>query len=87
MSYSTSTPPALIGDRIGGGGGMWHYSSTDVHTDVDATDYFSNGDALGMKVGDVVFVVETDNSYALSIHVVTAVTTGGAATVAARITS
>ena len=46
MSYSTSTPPAMIGQRVGGGGALWMYQSTDVHTDVDATDYFSNGDDL-----------------------------------------
>jgi hypothetical protein len=63
------------------------YRSADVHTDVDGTDYFSDGDALGMKVGDVLLSVETDNSYALSMHVVTAVTAGGAATVSARVTS
>lgn len=91
MSYSTSLPPALVSQGIGRatnlGGGLWIYLSADVHTDVDAADYFSNGSALGMRVGDVVFVIETDNSYALSIHVVTAVTAGGAATVGARITS
>lgn len=88
MTYSTSSPPALVSQGPGGGAPrVWTYASTDVHTDVDATDYFSNGDALGMKVGDIVWVVETDNSYALSAHVVTAVTAGGAATVSARVTS
>lgn len=62
---------------------VWHYSSTDVSTDVDAAGYFTNGDALGMQVGDVVHVIETDNSYAHTIHSVTAVTAGGAATVSA----
>ncbi len=88
MAYSTSLPPALVSQSVGRAtGGLWIYLSADVHTDVDAADYFSNGSSLGMKVGDVVFVVETDNSYALSIHVVTAVTAGGAATVGARITA
>jgi lipid-binding SYLF domain-containing protein len=82
MAYSTSNPPALVGQTIHGNG-IWHYSSTDVHTDVDAADYFANGDALGMQVGDVVFVIETDNSYAQTTHSVTAVTAGGAATVSA----
>lgn len=89
MAYSTSSPPTCSAQGIGGiaKGKLWTYLSADVHTDVDATDYFSNGHALGMRVGDIVFVVETDNSYALSMHVVTAVTTGGAATVSARVTS
>ena len=87
MAYSTSNPPAMIGQRIGGGGALWIYQSADVHTDVDGTDYFSNGSVLGMQVGDVVLSVETDNSYALSMHVVTAVTAGGAATASARVTA
>jgi hypothetical protein len=66
----------MIGQRIGGGGALWVYQSADVHTDVDGTDYFSNGSALGMQVGDVLLAVETDNSYALSMHVITAVTAG-----------
>ena len=36
-----------------------------------------------MKVGDVMFVVETDNSYLVTLMSVTAVTGGGAATVTA----
>ena len=87
MAYSASIPPTLIGQRVGGAAALWMYQSADVHTDVDAADYFSNGDALGMQVGDVVLSVETDNSYALSMHVVTAVTAGGAATVSGRVTS
>lgn len=83
MAYSTSTPPRCIARGIGASGSTWLYQSADVHTDVDAADYFSNGHALGMRVGDVVLVVETDNSYAQTTHSVTAVTTGGAATISA----
>lgn len=89
MAYSVSLPPNCIAMGPGGGakGKLWMYHSTDVHTDVDGASYFEDGHSLGMRVGDVVFVVETDNSYALSIHVVTAVTTGGAATVSVRVTA
>lgn len=82
MAYATTNPPQLVAQPIAGGS-VWRYSSTDVHTDVDASGYFTNGAALGMKVGDVVFVVETDNSYAQTTHSVTAVTAGGAATISA----
>jgi hypothetical protein len=68
-----------------GGPTWWHYASTDVHTDVDASDYFSNGSALGMKVGDAVKVVKTTATIGSTDHVVTAVTAGGAATVSAAI--
>lgn len=87
MAYAVTLPPKRIGGGIGAGGSLWLYQSADVHTDVDAADYFSNGWSLGLRVGDVVLVVETDNTYALSLHVVTVSTVGGASTVAARVTS
>lgn len=84
MSYSTSNPPALKSPSpLTGAGQTWAYRSTDVATDVDATDYFSNGHALGMKVGDIVEVTDTDTSTTITLHRVTAVTAGGAATVSA----
>jgi hypothetical protein len=67
--------------RIGSGIALWAYNSTDVHTDVDAADYFSNGDALGMKVGDVVLVSKTSATKGTTIHYVSGVTAGGAATI------
>lgn len=82
MSYSTSNPPALkSASPLTGAGQTWVYRSTDVATDVDAADYFSNGHALGMKVGDIVEVCDTDTSTTMTFHRVTAVTAGGAATV------
>jgi hypothetical protein len=85
MAYSTSLPPKLAVPRMGGGNALWIYSSEDIHTDVDAADYFSNGDALGMEVNDVVIVVKTTATIGATLHVVTAVTAGGAATVSAAI--
>lgn len=85
MAYVTSNPPTLESQRIGGGAASWKYSSTDVSTDVDAPDYFSNGDALGMKVGDTMEVIETDNAYARTSHSVIVVTAGGAATISAAV--
>lgn len=85
MAYSTSTPPNCVAQGIGDAPALWLYASTDVHTDVDATDYFSNGSALGMRVNDVVIVVKTSATIGATVHSVTAVTAGGAATVAAAI--
>lgn len=85
MAYSATTPPQLITPRVGGGLALWLYASTDVHTDVDATDYFTNGDALGMKVNDTVIVTKTSATIGCTIHTVTTVTAGGAATVASAI--
>lgn len=82
MPYVTTNPPVLMVPRLGAGGsGIWTYVSDDVHTDVDAADYFSNGDDLGMVVNDTVIVVDT--TAGTTIHRVSAVTAGGAATVAA----
>lgn len=85
MAYSTSLPPALVAQSVGAAPALWLYASVDVHTDVDAADYFSNGSALGMRVNDVVIVVKTTATIGATVHVVTAVTAGGAATVAPAI--
>ena len=83
MAYSTANPPALKCQRVGiNGGATWYYSSNDAAAAVNASDYFSNGDDLGMEVGDVVEIHDAD-APALSFAVVTAVTAGGAATTAA----
>jgi hypothetical protein len=85
MAYATTNPPIMIAPRIGSGLALWLYSSADVHTDVDAADYISNGDALGMKVGDFVLVGKTTATIGATVHVVSAVTAGGAATLAPAI--
>ncbi|MBP5059133.1 hypothetical protein [Pseudomonas chlororaphis] len=85
MAYVTTNPPKLLVPRMGTGTAMWAYTSTDVHTDVDATDYFTNGDALGLKVGDVMVVSKSTATIGTTIHYVQTVTAGGAATIAAAI--
>jgi hypothetical protein len=60
------------------------YASEDVHTDVDAANYFTNGADLGMRVNDVVIVIKTTATIGATIHVVTEVSSDGA-TVAAAI--
>lgn len=82
MAYATSNPPALQVQAIAQTNlRIWSYSSTDVATDVDAVGYFTNGDALGLKVGDIMFVIDTDAPTVVTIHRVITVTAGGAATV------
>lgn len=83
MAYSTSSPPVLIVPAPMGASAVpsvWAYSSADVDADVDASGYFTNGDALGMKVGDIVIVRDTATPKTW-IHVVITVASGGAATV------
>lgn len=85
MAYVATNPPQMIAGRIGAGKALWIYNSADVHTDVDAADYFTNGDALGMKVGDHVLVGKTTATIGSTLHYVTTVTAGGAATIATAI--
>lgn len=85
MAYATTNPPYVMVSRIGSKPAWWGYDSVDLHTDVDAADYFSNGSDLGMKVNDLVIVTKTTATIGATVHVVTAVTAGGAATVAPAI--
>ena len=59
MAYATSNPPKLVSQGIGGGGKIWVYVSADAAGTVDALDYITDGYALGMRVDDIVFVVDT----------------------------
>ena len=75
MAYSTSSPPAMLTNRVGGQAAHWGYRSVDDAATVRGADYFSNGSDLGMKVGDFVFHNDTDAATPTgSISVVTAVT-------------
>lgn len=84
MAYSTSNPPVLLvpAPMHSGAQQIWGYSSADTDADIDGTDYISNGSALGMRAGDIVFVRSTESGPARKswIHVVISVTAGGAAT-------
>jgi len=59
MAYATSNPPKLVSQSIGGGPKIWLYQSADVVGDVDAAGYFTNGETLGMEIGDRVIVYDT----------------------------
>lgn len=78
MAYSTTTPPIKLAQSMSGPSLWWH-SNADVDSDVDAADYFSNGDDLGMVVGDILF--HFDTAGVMTPFFVSAVTAGGAATV------
>lgn len=85
MAYATTNPPVKVAGNGPTGNQIWTYVHTDVHTDVDAADYFSNGDELGMRVNDFVLVGKSDATKGATLHLVITVTDGGAATVAAAI--
>jgi hypothetical protein len=76
MAYATSNPPALIAQRIGGGGGVWRYDSTDPNTTVRGANYITNGGDLGLKVADTVVGTDTDTSTNQHLYVVNAAGNG-----------
>lgn len=61
MAYSTSNPPQLIAQGVGGFGKVWLYKSPDAETVFDDTDYITNAKKLGMQTGDFVNVIDTSN--------------------------
>lgn len=78
MAYVTSNPPMLISQPLGGGAGkVWLYRSTDTAADVDAANYFTNGGSLGLSVGDIMYVIDTDASPVIAtLHQVSATGNG-----------
>ena len=62
MAYATSNPPRLMVSSIGGGPRIWFYTSEDAVTAVRVAGYFTNGYQLGMRAGDVVFVLDNNAS-------------------------
>lgn len=78
MSYSTSTPPQLLVPSMGGGMAVWGYKSADSVATVIAAGYFSDGSALGMKLGDCVLIYDSNVNDG-AIAYVTSVTAGGSA--------
>lgn len=84
MAYDVANPPQKLAGGIGGGLSLWLYNSADARATVEGAGYVSNGDDLGMKVGDLVLVVVSGTG-AGSVHSVSAVTAGGAATIAAAV--
>lgn len=89
MAFTPATLNLML-TAVGGGPQIWHYTNTDAHTDVDATDYFakmgfgtlSDKTTRGMRVNDIVFYIDTDTA-TLTVHYVSAIDSEGNATVAA----
>ncbi len=82
MAYATSNPPSLVSvGPLTGSGKRWVYKSTDAASVVRVAGYITNAKGLGMSVGDIVEVHDTDASpYIVTTHVVSAInaTTGAA---------
>lgn len=59
MAYSVTNPPMLYIPAIGNKPNFWVYSSTDDDGTVNGAGYFTDGASLGMKLNDIVIVVDT----------------------------
>ena len=55
---STGLSTAPTANPSGQGGGLWYYASTNLTTDLTASNFFSDGYYLGMKPGDMVMGVQ-----------------------------
>lgn len=74
MAYSTSAPPRLLMQSLGGGVSFWYHTSADATAAADASGFITNGGALGMKVNDVVFHKDsTTDATAMTMHKVVTV--------------
>ena len=62
MAYETSNPPFLVSQGVGNSRKVWMYVDADAITTVRVSGYFTNGYALGMRAGDLIFVVDSDAS-------------------------
>lgn len=81
MAYSSTNPPHLVNQPFGDGGiRTWSYKSTDAIATVCGSSYVSDGYVRGMRVGDIVYVLDTSSTLG-SIGYVSAVSTGAGATI------
>lgn len=75
MAYSTSAPPVLITQAIAGLR-IWYHTSADATAAADASGFITNGQDLGMKVGDIVYHKDsTTDATALTSHKVISLST------------
>ena len=85
MAYVPTAPPVLIVPHVGDGPGLWLFSGADAHTAIDADDYVSNGDDIGMRLNDAVIYMDTATPGSTVHHVRTPVTAGSASLTIATI--
>lgn len=67
MTYATTNPPVCLTRNMGSSNNMWIYRSTDDAATVNSAGYITNATELGMKVGDLVHIVDTDASPVVGI--------------------
>ena len=95
MAYdSTGNPPSQISQgllartnnigstSVANGGAAWAYTSTNLTTDMTASNFFSDAQARGMRNGDILISAthstESSTGHILVIGMITGVSTSGA---------
>lgn len=61
MAYDTKNPPMLFANGVGGASRFWIYKSADPIATVNTAGYFTDGVALGLKLTDLMIVIDTVN--------------------------
>lgn len=78
MAYATSNPPRKMAQVNGSSGvNLWSYKSADPAATVRGAGYITNATDLGMAVGDVVIVVDS-NLEISNVDYVSAIAAGAA---------
>jgi len=75
MAYVSAQLNVMV-PHLGAGPALWNYVGVDVHGDVDAAGFFTDGDAKGLRVNDVVMVQDSTTPFGVTLHAVTVVTAG-----------
>lgn len=60
MAFQQSNLFLFVSGGIDGGGNIWRYASADPIATVVGAGYISSGGKVGMKVNDLVFVIDTN---------------------------
>lgn len=77
MAYVTTNPPRLVSSSIDASvPSLWMYSSADAVATVVAANYITNAKDLGMKVNDMIIVVDTATPKLSSCQVTVVASTG-----------
>lgn len=91
MAYSsTLNHPAQISSRgRSTESALWSYHSTHGATEILVAGFFTDAQALGMRVGDVVMSIQatTGSSYSITLAPITAVSSTGGTVASGALTS